>query len=916
LVERDGAWGALERLLVESAEGHGRVALVTGGLATGKTELLRVFADRAAASGAIVLTAAGSRSEQNVQLGVMCQIFHGSTFPDVPVPSLSAVDEIPWDGIDPDPAVVGSLDAPVVRGMCAAVLEVAKRRPVVIAIDDVQFVDGASLRVLLYLRRRMATAPVFVVLAGWEQRRRAWPSFRAEITRQPHEQVRLSALSLQGVEKLVAEQVEEPATAKVAAFCHELSGGNPLLVNALLDDWLSGVNDEPAAGFSYGQAVLTCLHRGEPQLYEIASAVAVLGEHTTPALVGQLVGDSVDEVTSGFDLLTTAGVLDANGFRDQVAAAAVLDSLRPDNRSRMHLTAANLLHQQGIGAIDIARHLVAADAACGPWAVELLREASERALADDDVASAAHCLRLALRDCANEEVRLGIRKALARVEWRVNPAAAALHMRPLRDALADGTLAGRDAVTLVRHALWQGDTDVVLTGLCELANSERESDLQAAAELRLVFEWLHGSQQALPGTNRSAPGNPWVQVAAKLSSLMVKGRPEDVAGSAEHILQSCHLGDTTLEVVVSALIALAYADKPDKAAFWCESLADEAERRNAPTWRALLGAVQADIALRQGDLAFAESQAVTALGLLPAEGWGVLIGLPRATLLLAYTAMGRSEAAADVLKQFVPDAMFQTVIGLRYLHARGHYYLASDRALAALDDFQTCDRQMREWNIDVPALVPALTDLGQAHLRLDQRKLARDLVSRQLERPRAISSRTRGVSLRVLAATTELRQRPQLLMEAIEDLHNSGDRLELARALVDLSEAHQELGEFSRARMHARRAAAEAKACHAEPLSKLLSHGGTFEVKEPRIEADGVPPLSGAERRVATLAARGYSNREIGRMLYITVSTVEQHLTRVYRKLNVGSRADLPVGLLLSRVPVTGSQPSTLPAFE
>jgi DNA-binding CsgD family transcriptional regulator len=306
--------------------------------------------------------------------------------------------------------------------------------------------------------------------------------------------------------------------------------------------------------------------------------------------------------------------------------------------------------------------------------------------------------------------------------------------------------------------------------------------------------------------------------------------------------------------------------------------------------------------VRQGDLALAESRATFALSLLPADGWGVLIGLPRATLLLAYTAMGRQEAAAEVLKQFVPDTMFQTVIGLRYLHARGHFYLSTERALAALDDFQTCDRQMREWNIDVPALVPAHTDLAQAHLHLEQRKLARDLVSRQLDRPRTISSRTRGVALRVLAATSELRQRPQLLMEAVEDLHNCGDRLELARALIDLSEAHQELGEFSRARMHARRAAAEAKACHAEPLSKLLSHGSTFEIREPRIEADGVPPLSGAERRVATLAARGYSNREIGRMLYITVSTVEQHLTRVYRKLNVGSRADLPVGLLLTRV--------------
>jgi DNA-binding CsgD family transcriptional regulator len=52
-----------------------------------------------------------------------------------------------------------------------------------------------------------------------------------------------------------------------------------------------------------------------------------------------------------------------------------------------------------------------------------------------------------------------------------------------------------------------------------------------------------------------------------------------------------------------------------------------------------------------------------------------------------------------------------------------------------------------------------------------------------------------------------------------------------------------------------------------------------------------------AERRVATLAARGDTNREIARRLYITVSTVEQHLTRVYRKLNVAGREDLAVRL-------------------
>jgi DNA-binding CsgD family transcriptional regulator len=55
--------------------------------------------------------------------------------------------------------------------------------------------------------------------------------------------------------------------------------------------------------------------------------------------------------------------------------------------------------------------------------------------------------------------------------------------------------------------------------------------------------------------------------------------------------------------------------------------------------------------------------------------------------------------------------------------------------------------------------------------------------------------------------------------------------------------------------------------------------------------------LSDAQLRVATLAAQGLTNREIAHQLYVTVSTVEQHLTKVYRKLNVNRREDLSTGL-------------------
>jgi DNA-binding CsgD family transcriptional regulator len=60
--------------------------------------------------------------------------------------------------------------------------------------------------------------------------------------------------------------------------------------------------------------------------------------------------------------------------------------------------------------------------------------------------------------------------------------------------------------------------------------------------------------------------------------------------------------------------------------------------------------------------------------------------------------------------------------------------------------------------------------------------------------------------------------------------------------------------------------------------------------------------LSDAETRVAVLASWGYSNRQIADKLLITVSTVEQHLTRTYRKLKVNRRSELARGLYSSAV--------------
>jgi DNA-binding NarL/FixJ family response regulator len=59
----------------------------------------------------------------------------------------------------------------------------------------------------------------------------------------------------------------------------------------------------------------------------------------------------------------------------------------------------------------------------------------------------------------------------------------------------------------------------------------------------------------------------------------------------------------------------------------------------------------------------------------------------------------------------------------------------------------------------------------------------------------------------------------------------------------------------------------------------------------PRPRRDG--ELTNAERQVAALVAAGNKNREVAARLYTTVATVEAHLTRIYRKLDIRSRTEL-----------------------
>ncbi|MBX6765973.1 MAG: hypothetical protein IRY90_02255 [Actinomadura rubrobrunea] len=265
--------------------------------------------------------------------------------------------------------------------------------------------------------------------------------------------------------------------------------------------------------------------------------------------------------------------------------------------------------------------------------------------------------------------------------------------------------------------------------------------------------------------------------------------------------------------------------------------------------------------------------------------------------MAAATRLGRYDEAAALLRLPVPPSTFQTQFGLFYLYERGVYHLATDRIAAAIADFGRCGELARRWDVDLPAALPWRLGLAQAHLAVGERDVARGLIEEQKGLSCQGGGRTRALTMVCEGMLADPAARVRILQDAVRLLEADGDVFELARTKRLLSSAFEELGETERARSAARQAGELAARCQAEWLLFDLTVDGEPALSGARVPRWRVDTLSKAEQKVATLAAQGHTNREIGATLFITVSTVEQHLTRVYRKLQVKRRTDLPAAL-------------------
>jgi DNA-binding CsgD family transcriptional regulator len=346
------------------------------------------------------------------------------------------------------------------------------------------------------------------------------------------------------------------------------------------------------------------------------------------------------------------------------------------------------------------------------------------------------------------------------------------------------------------------------------------------------------------------------------------------------------------------LIVLAISDRFDAAQRGADEILAEARKRGAAFTVATVSAHRAFIEMRRGDLIAAEADAQAALELAPD-----LLGSEFVTLMAVPAAV-----LAGLDRDQTPDSLRQLIdrAGVRYdteLPASSHLRYASGVLRAAAGNHEAAVGELRDCALghpmfggENPAVVPwrsaAALSLAELGRRGEACVLAADEVRRaqSFGAPRAI-----GVALRVEALVGPHAQRAKRLESAVEVLAPSPARLEYARALLDFGATFRAAGQRTAARAPLLEALELAARCGARTVvRRARAELAAIGVRPRATNRSGADSLTPSERRVVELAASGGTNREIAQTLFVTEKTVETHLGRAFRKLDVSSRRQLP----------------------
>jgi DNA-binding CsgD family transcriptional regulator len=598
-------------------------------------------------------------------------------------------------------------------------------------------------------------------------------------------------------------------------------------------------------------------------------------------------------------------------FAHPVLRAAIYGDLSPAARERMHHAAARILRERGGPAGQVAAQIMHTEPAADSGVVALLRDAAREALTLGHAAGAAALLSRALDEPPSGDERATVLLELGQAGARAGAPEA---IAPLSEIVAQG----EDAAAVAAAA-------IELSGMLFFAG--RAAD--GAAVLRRAQERLPAGHVAREELEVALLGLSSTSASARREADATISALRDPGGPARNMLQATILATLAMEEVLRlrsasttrdlaeraiaaglplephrgqnwallALGALAVADGLDGAVEGTDDILKRARVRGAALTVVTISALRALIGVRRGELIAAQADAQTAIELGPTLLGARFLVLAVAAAVLA--GLERDETP-ESLRRLIErvgvwyDTDFTSSSQLRY--ASGVLSAAAGNHEAAIEELCGCGRQHPAFGGENPAMLPWRSAAALSLAELGRVEEARDLADDEVRRAQSFgASRAIGIALRAQALVGPREQRQSGLEAARDVLASTPARLEHARVLLDLGATFRAAGQRTAAREPLLEALALAARCDATAVERRVkSELAAIGVRPRTTDHTGVASLTPSERRVAELAAAGDSNREIAQTLFVTEKTVETHLGRAFRKLDISSRRKLP----------------------
>ncbi|HEV2371819.1 MAG TPA: AAA family ATPase [Streptosporangiaceae bacterium] len=906
------------------------IGLIEGPVGIGKTTLLQELSAAARGRGFRILSARCGPTERDFGFGVARQLVESALHRAsdeqrsawLEGPSVLANGVLT---VSVGPVADQLFRAQVTHACCRLVLNMAREQPVLVAVDDVHWADEASVSWLSYLCRRLSGESVAVALALNPAELTGGPSPVTEIS-SAHGCVHAHPrpLSTESVSLLAAEMLGATPPPQFLATCQAATGGNPLLLRALLRDleWrgtspaeYAAADPGPSGLGEFDRAVSRILSRQPQETRLCLEALAAAGPASVPDL-SALVG--LDESAAGriITQLTDIGMVQPGQparFCHPWIQRAVLTAAAPDRLSMLHASAARMLHSKRANEEEVASHLLATVAGRSTWAVGVLRAAGRRALRRGAAHTAADCFERALAERVPDPPMGAMLAELGMAEFQLSHAMCIGHLTEALTLLGSGDERMAAAATLAdaltaegrpadARELLKAEIDAADPGVPDQAHAALRLRVQLLLEIRdraedpaeLATE-LEVFRSHMGSAEPHSIGNRCLHAFEALLAAEAGHDLRDVAISARRALAGPLPGDRTGLAISTAAVALIWAGYGDEADSWCRAIRAEVPGDGAAASQAVASFGMAEVALCRGDLAAAVDHGRRTLDLLPIHCWKSFAALPVATTVRALVELGRLEEATELATRPLAGQPLSTRYESHLSAARGRLMLSLGRPERAVAEFLACEEGLRRWQRDSPALLSWRPDAAEAFLALGDAGQARRLVEEELRLARRTGmARAVAVGLRCVGSLPWETAGVRKVEESVRLLERTTARLELARALVAAGSARGRLGHDRLARDWLSRGMDVATACGAAPLAEqartlLIRHGG----RRRAASGMGVAALTESERRVARLAADGLKNREIARGLFITQRTVENHLTSAFRKLGISGRAQL-----------------------